>query len=120
MMEGIWWEGVSQYPNPSLLIWSDQFSLRLGFYEDYVFNRHMRVDFSEPPPDSTINTVKLFTNSADLVLNGCDCLDIFATLGSSTFFIIANATSVNEEYGHCFQLETAPAFSSSLRSSFQR
>ena len=68
--------------------WCEAFSLRLGFYGDYVYNRHMAVDTSSD--NSDISDTMLFTNAGSLVLNVYDKLDIFATLGASHISLTAD------------------------------
>jgi major outer membrane protein len=63
--------------------WTDAISIRLGFYGDYVFNRHL--GSSEDDNRFEIDRTEISTNAAYLVLNFCDRLDLFTTLGASNF-----------------------------------
>lgn len=67
--------------------WCDAWSFRGGFYGDYVFNRHMR---TRKHGDRKIDEFEIFTNAAYLALNICDRLDVFSTLGTTTFDFKAN------------------------------
>lgn len=59
--------------------WSEAFSIRLGFYGNYVFNRNLEVRRGNKGIDRTT----VFTNSGIAVLNVCNRLDCFVTLGAS-------------------------------------
>lgn len=58
--------------------WCDAFSVRVGYYGDFVFNRHM-----ENSLPAGIHKTEIWTNAALLDLNFCDRLDLFATFGAS-------------------------------------
>lgn len=61
--------------------WCEAFSLRVGFYGDYVFNRHMAVTSSNNGSD--IDDTELFTNAGTVVVSMYDWIDIFATVGTT-------------------------------------
>jgi len=88
LQEGIFWESSQDTCCPT---WCNAISFRLGFYGDYVYNRHMQVASSNQR--SAIEETKIFTNAALLVANFYNRLDLFATLGASNFSIDTNASS---------------------------
>ncbi|MCB1181682.1 MAG: hypothetical protein KDK55_06670 [Chlamydiia bacterium] len=74
----------------------NSFSFRLGFYGDYVFNRHLRL--KENGLDASgngrgIQETQLNTNAGYIVFNYCDLIDIFATLGVSNLSIMTSEIS---------------------------
>jgi len=88
--KGIWCEEMD-YTDPCdpCFSWCDAWSLRIGFYGDYVYNRNMKMTREVPnrTRKGDAQRVTLYTNAALLTLNICDCLDIFSTLGASTLTI---------------------------------
>lgn len=65
------------------------FSLRAGYYGDFVFQRSMRLASS---PHKYINVTEIHTNAAYLAANFFDRIDLFTTLGVSNIRFIANDT----------------------------
>lgn len=65
------------------------FSLRFGYYGDYVFNRHLKVDSSSLP--RTIRKTEMYTNAGEIVLNLWNRLDIFGTLGATQIHLATPA-----------------------------
>jgi len=63
--------------------WCDAWSIRVGFYGNYVFNRHLEVD-RNGDEGKDIEHAEIYTNAGYIALNLCDRFDIFATLGSTT------------------------------------
>ena len=63
--------------------WSDALSVRVGFYGDYVFNRHTQAH--QRHRYDSIHSTKLFTNAGFAALNFCERLDLFATFGATEF-----------------------------------
>jgi len=57
------------------------FSLRGGFYGDYVFNRHTQVDSSISSGD--IDKTTIYTNGGIVTLNFCNLLDVYAILAET-------------------------------------
>ncbi len=55
------------------------FSVRGGFYGDYVYNRHLEVNGAHR--QGNIDNVQVFTNAALINVNFCQRIDFFATLG---------------------------------------
>ena len=61
--------------------WCDAWSARVGFYGDYVFQRHLRVDKSSN--ESTVRKTRLNTNGGLIAVDFCNMIELFAVLGSS-------------------------------------
>jgi len=60
----------------------DQFSLRVGYSADHVFNRHLEV--TGRAPNRMIASTVLDTNSGFIALNWCDRVDLFSRLGATS------------------------------------
>jgi hypothetical protein len=76
--------------------WCDAFSLRIGFYGDYVFNRGLKI-VKEPNPlikGSDFDEYQIFTNAGYIALNFINRLDVFTTLGETTTKIKSNLTGL--------------------------
>lgn len=88
---------ASLYSNSLCSGFCDWFNVRVGFYGDYVFNRHLEVKPSEGRGD--IQDFSLSTNAGMLVLNFFDWIDLFGTVGvtnlhlrgDSRLFVVNNA-----------------------------
>lgn len=94
--------------------WCDAWSFRLGFYGDYVFNRHMETDDSNC---AHIDDFEIYTNAAYLALNICDRLDIFGTLGATSLNLTSNPkvfVNNGQDPEDEFYLETETDFSWSI------
>lgn len=63
------------------LQWWYALSFRFGFYGDYVYNRHLKID--EAPTFSQIDKTTITTNAGQLILNIFDKCDLFWNLGST-------------------------------------
>jgi hypothetical protein len=82
----------------------------VGFYGDYVFNRHLRTD-----PGRDVDTTKLVTNAGYLVLNFKERVDLFATLGASRISLNTSLVSFNSiDPFPLFEIESGTAFSYSI------
>lgn len=90
---GLWWESCCCDPCDPCFSWCDAWSLRIGFYGDYVFNRHMEIDSGDHENGADIDTMTITTNAGYIALNICDRLDVFGTLGATTLGICTDATS---------------------------
>lgn len=90
-LEGVFWESCRWDVCDPCFIWCDAWSLRFGFAGDYVFNRYMEVKNSGVEKD--IQRTQLNTNSAYLVLNFCDRVDLFGKIGETNIHIVSNATA---------------------------
>lgn len=82
----------------------------MGFYGDYVFNRHM-----ETVHGKEIDTTKLFTNAGYLVVNFCKRVEVFSTLGVSRLCLNTSLVAFNSVDPHpLFEIESGTAFSYSV------
>lgn len=112
LCDGLLWEGHCGDPCDPCLTWCDAFSLRVGFYGDYVFNRHLEIDRHED--DSDIENTQIYTNGGMVVANFWDRLDIFAVFGASNFLVEANAKGFGGANGSRLVIETETDFSWSV------
>lgn len=93
--------------------------LEIGFYGDYVFNRHLENDVP-----SVIQDCEIMTNAGYLSLTICNLLDIFGTLGTTTISIHTFGDSVkvtpnlNAALQRPFQLQSPTDFSWSVGARF--
>ena len=86
------------------------FSYTVGFYGDYVFNRHM-----ETVNNKNIDTTRLFTNAAYLGVNLCECIEVFTVLGVSRLSLNTSLGAFNPIDPHpLFEIESSSAFSYSV------
>ncbi len=111
LCDGLVCEGHCGDPSDPCLTWCDGFSVRFGFYGDYVFNRHMEL---ENGPHSVIEHTKINTNAGFIAANFWDRFDIFATLGASNLFIDTNNQAFGLGGTGRFEIETETDFSWSI------
>lgn len=91
------------------------FSFRTGFYGDYVFNRYLEVDRKESSSD--LQQTRINTNAGYLIFNYCKRIDIFTTLGGSSFYIKTPSSAFRTEglrAGEYLTIKTETSFSWSL------
>lgn len=83
LTQGLCWEGHchNDFCDPCTN-WCDSWSIRAGFYGDYVFNRYLEVDGNYDPD---IRNAELWTNAFYAAFNLYDRFDLFITLGQSKF-----------------------------------
>ena len=110
LCDGLFWEGHCGDPCDPCLTWCDAWSFRIGFYGDYVWNRHMEVDDHGPDIEQT----ELFTNAGFIAFNLYDRVDIFGTLGATNIFIDTNATAFHGGIDDRLEIETETHFSWSV------
>jgi major outer membrane protein len=60
----------------------DAFSIRLGFWGDYVFNRHLEEDGVS---ESVVDQFFIEKNQGVVTLNWCDWIDVFGLVGVANF-----------------------------------
>src|ERR1700722_316394 len=112
LCDGLIWEGHCGDPCDPCLTWCDAFSFRLGFYGDYVFNRHLKVNHNDG--NNNIEHTKIFTNAAFLAANFWDRFDVFATLGATNIGIDTNLSAFDFITGPRIEVETNTHFSWSV------
>lgn len=95
---GLFWENSNECSSPCdpCFRLCEAWSLRLGFYGDFVFDRHMKQnDVIQSPAKSFM----ISTSAGSITLNFCDRIDFFTTLGAS-----------NIQYGGTQNAATSPTF----------
>ncbi len=117
LCDGIFWEGYLGDPCDPCLTWSDAFSTRIGFYGDYVFNRHMEIDDHDRHKD--IEHTSIYTNAFFVAGNFWDRVDVFVTLGTTNLDIVTNESAFDAQgqpsLGNGrFEIETETDFSWSV------
>lgn len=101
---GLFWEeGCGKHCSDPCFTWCDAWSLRLGFYGDYVYNRHMEeLNVFTWPSSSAgptlyhtlpVSYFEVTTNAGLITLNLCNRVDVFATLGTSSIIYEATTNS---------------------------
>lgn len=97
LCDGLIWEGhCGMDPCDPCLTWCDAFSVRVGFYGDYVFNRHLRTRSGGDDNSNnhaSIEDTEIFTNAGYLAANLWDRFDVFATLGATNLDMETNVSS---------------------------
>ncbi|MCH9627270.1 MAG: Major outer membrane porin [Chlamydiales bacterium] len=86
-------------------------NVRVGFYGDYVFNRHLELTRAG---GGNFEGAELYTNAGLITLNLFNRLDLFTTLGVTKSLYNANIDSFGGASGGRIQVESDPAFSYSL------
>lgn len=111
LCDGLIWEGSCADPCDPCLSWCDAFSFRVGFYGDYVFNRHLKITQDVAPivVGKKVGHAELFTNAGYLAANLWDRIDLFTTLGASNSLVTAPLGSFLIS-----EIETTTAFSWSI------
>jgi major outer membrane protein len=91
LCDGLFLEGNSGDPSDPCLSWCDAFSIRVGYYGDYVFNRNLQIDSNTF--SANIEKTRLQTNAGYLAANFWDRFDVFSTLGTTTFMLDTNVSA---------------------------
>jgi major outer membrane protein len=73
--------------------WFDSWSLRGGYYGDFVFNRNLRIRGEGLGQGDVIEKTHIFTNAGYLALNIAEKCDVFGSLGQSSISILTNDVS---------------------------
>lgn len=92
----------------------EDFSFRAGFYGDYVYNRHAKVEFLGR--DREFGRFQIFTNAGYFVFNIWNKLDLFATLGASNISVQLNGGIFGPSPGRQISSESSTCFSWSVGS----
>src|SRR5258708_5947491 len=86
LCEGILWEQFCSGADPACGgIWTEV-AFRIGFYGDYVFNRHLDFDKGALKGHKFEKT-ELFTNSAFIAVNYKERAEFFCTLGETKIWM---------------------------------
>ncbi|MEZ5315520.1 MAG: hypothetical protein R3E91_04865 [Chlamydiales bacterium] len=81
------------HQSSSRLSWLDTWSLRMGFYGDYIYNHYMVIIDAHQQPHS-VHKTQILTNAAYFALNLKNYFDLFATLGTSNIEILGGYASL--------------------------
>lgn len=111
LCDGLFFYGCCGHPSDPYLKWWNAFSLRAGFYGDYVFDRHLKTWESS---SRIIERTKMYTNAASIILNIWDRTDIFTTLGETNLTIDTNSSAFGFMNRDRIHLETENEFSWSV------
>src|ERR1700722_364306 len=90
---GVFYPSSCVNPCDPCFCWFDVWSLRAGYYGDFVFNRNLKVDEEGNGHGEAIKTTEIFTNAGYLALNIAEKIDLFGTLGASRISITTNEAS---------------------------
>jgi major outer membrane protein len=77
---GVFWAGSCQETGATTSL-SDAWSFRLGFYGDFVFDRHMQVDNKDS--NAHLHKTTIATQAAYWAFNMWNRFDLFGTLGTT-------------------------------------
>lgn len=93
-LNGAWWDSYCCNPCDPCFSWCDAWSFRIGYYGDFVFERHLKLDSGDREGGgSNIDHTSLATNAGYLALNICDRIDIFGVVGATKIHIRTDAIS---------------------------
>lgn len=93
--------------------WGGPFGIRAGYYGDFVFNRHTKVE--ENVTETHLDNTAIYTNAGYLVINLYDYVDLFGVLGMSNLFLYSDATTFGSAaVGQMLEIESNTHFSWSL------
>jgi major outer membrane protein len=95
---------------PCFNLWN-LWNLRLGFYGDYVFNRHMELERRDR---ADIDDFEIFTNAGFFAINICNRLDLFTTVGATNIYLSANPKVFGGDPETKLELSTESHFSWSV------
>lgn len=73
----------------------DVWGLKIGYYGDFVWNRHMEIHTSDTRPRSKIREIQLETDAALIALNFWNRVDLFCALGGTEIFLISPGGAFN-------------------------
>lgn len=105
--KGFWWDNFCCDPFDLCYKWCNAWSLRGGFYGDYVWDRYLEVD-TNSDRSGGIDETELFTNAGYIALNFCNRLDMFGTVGVTQI----NLGSDGKTWGGPTSLQTELNFNS--------
>lgn len=95
--------------------WLKAWSIRCGFYGDFVYNRSLKRDHHDlESRRRKLETSQIFTSAGYLALNFCNRADIFATLGSTNIHLRQNGQIFDSPLPVESKLEFSSHFSWSL------
>lgn len=93
LCDGLCWEGhCGDFCDPGMNM-CEAFSVRIGFYGDYCFNRNLGVSDLPGESNAMYDHSRVFTNAGYLAANLWDRVDIFGTLGASNWYLDGNGSA---------------------------
>ena len=117
--QGVCWTSTTKTHNKTatsektLNNWGGSFGLRAGYYGDFVFNRHTKVE--ENVTETRLDNTAVYTNAGYLAINLYDYADLFGTLGMSNLFLSSDAATFGSSaIGQMLEIESNTHFSWSL------
>ena len=120
LCDGMIWEGYCGDMCDPCLTWCDAFSIRVGFWGDYQFNRYLELDNCCEHRD--IDVARVVYNAGYLVGNFWDRFDVFATFGAARIDLYGDhgiwrpgaISAVNQTGDALFHLQTTTDFAWSV------
>lgn len=112
--QGIWLDRPCCNLDNRCLNFINNWSVRIGYYGDFVFNRNLQIHGNGLGQGDVIDETRLNTNAAYIALNFCDLVDIFTTLGASDLRIHTPEASWSLVSAHEGTLLTNTPFSWSI------
>jgi major outer membrane protein len=67
--------------------WCDAFSMRIGFWGDYVFNRYMELKTPGANNQGGVESFSIYKNMGVVTLNLCDWIDVYGLVGAASLQI---------------------------------
>jgi major outer membrane protein len=102
-------KGVAWGTNPELN-WGGHFGLRAGYYGDFVFNRHTKVE--QNVVETNLSYTNVYTNAGYVALNLYNCVDFFSVVGMSNLFLDGDAATFGSSaIGQRIEIESHTDFS---------
>jgi major outer membrane protein len=89
-LQGTWAENYCCDPCDPCFSWCEAWDFRVGYYGDFVFNRHMQVKKGKHE-GRAIDRTEIYTNAGYLVMNICNRIDLFGTIGATNILIKTDA-----------------------------
>jgi major outer membrane protein len=87
---GIWCcedECSSCDPCDPCFSWCDAFSMRVGFWGDYVFNRYMERKNPGANNQGSVEDFAIYKNMGVITFNWCDWIDVYGLVGAASLQI---------------------------------
>lgn len=79
--------------------WCHAWSVRFGYYGDFVFNRNLQVEGQGSGRGRVIRRTEINTNAGYIALNFCNFIDVFTALGASDLHVRTQEVSWTPSVG---------------------